>query len=178
MALAQVPPGAVALSFDKPVPLSVSSVPVVYHGDKLAIVSLSEASFVREDLRFDLTGLGTKEVPPGLYGVRWNFMPPRESLEAQVRVVTGPFLRVTVKAGVAQYNDVDYQVSCAVFDKKGLLLGAATHTEHVKYIRLGYMPTLFREIVFDFGASRGFADAAYAVFSVSDPTVPVPPDGG
>ena len=76
------------------------------------------------------------------------------------------------------YCDVEYRLSCAVFDKEGLLLGTASHVESVKYLRLGSMPTLIREMAFDFGASKAYERVAYATFSISEPAVQVPPDGG
>lgn len=167
----------VPVRFDRPVAVGLSSKPVAYQNSKLSIIALGEATFARDPFR--LTQVPAPETPPGLYGVRWNNMPPVQFPQPEpFKLETGPFLRATVKASVAQYSDVEYRVSCAVFDRKGRLLGAATHVEIVAYVRLGSMPTLFKEIVFDFGASKAFADVAYATFSISDPAVPVPPDAG
>jgi hypothetical protein len=180
LALGQVPKGAVEVSFTYPVPLALSSTPVTYRGDKLAIISLGEATFVREDSRLSIVQSPAVEVPPGLYGVRWGHMPPVSDPQPPFAITLskGPWLRAIVKAGVAQYNDVEYRVSCAVYDKEGRLLGTATHTEKVQYVRLGYMPTLERELTFDFGASKAFERVAYAAFSINEPEVPIAPDGG
>jgi hypothetical protein len=175
--IGQLPQGAVAIDTEKPVAVNVSSVPVKYQGNDLTIVSLGEATFYREQMR--LTQVTPPTVTPFVWGVRWNYMPPPEALQNQApfKLEVGPFFKVVVKAAVAQYNTVDYKVSCAVFDKKGRLLGAESQIEHVEYVRLGYMPTIFRELIFDFGASKSFADAAYVAFSINDPHVPVQPDG-
>jgi hypothetical protein len=85
-------------------------------------------------------------------------------------------LTAVLKAGVQQYSEVDYGISVAVFDGTGRLLGAAVHTEHVEYERLGRMPTLLREISFDFGISNDFVRAAYVVVAVTSRNVPLPPD--
>lgn len=167
----------VPVRFDRPVPVGLASRPVTYLGDKVHIVSLGEATFARDPFR--LIQVPAPETPPGLYGLRWNNMPPVAAFQpAPFKFESGPFLRATVKANVMQYSDVEYRVSCAIFDRKGRLLGAGSHVETVAYVRLGNMPTLFREIVFDFGASKAFSDAAYATFAISDPEVPRPADAG
>lgn len=180
LALSQVPPGAVKVALDRPVQVILTSRALPYQGGTVSIVSLAEATFVREDVRLRLEQSPPQVTPPGVYGVRWGHLPP--VIEPQppflLQIHKDPFLRATVKASVAQYNDSTYVVSCAVFDKSGTMLGAASHTEKVSYVRVGSMPTVFREFVFDFGSSRAYGRAAYAVFSVSDPEVELPPDGG
>ena len=175
--IGQVPQSAIAIDTTRPVAVNVSSIPVKHLGSDLAIVSLGEATFYREQMR--LTQVAPPTVPPFVWGVRWNTMPPPEAMQSQApfKLEVGPFFKVVVKAAVTQYNTVDYKVSCAVFDKQGRLLGAESHIEHVEYLRLGHMPTIFRELTFDFGASKSFAEAAYVAFSINDPHVPVPPDG-
>lgn len=178
--LPQSLPGAVKVAFDQPIKIGISSAPVKHHGSDLSIVSLGECTFHREDMRVDFIGLAQPNaVPPGIYGFRWNYMPPKEALEpvANLKVSPGPFLRATVKASVAQYTKVEYRISCSVFDANWKLLGTASLTEQVDYIRLGHMPVLFRELQFDFGASQDYSKVAHAVFSVSNPVVPKPADG-
>ena len=85
-------------------------------------------------------------------------------------------LFVTLKAAVEQYNKTEYRISAAVYDKAGKLIGSASAVEKVEYIRLGVMPTLFRDITFDFGANKDWGRAAWAEFSVNSPNVPLPPD--
>ena len=83
-------------------------------------------------------------------------------------------LTAVLKAGVAQYAKVEYQISAAVFDAAGALLGAAGHKEAVEYIREGRWPTVAREIGLDFGVSKAFKDAAFVVVAISDRDVPKP----
>jgi len=79
-----------------------------------------------------------------------------------------------VKAAVKQYAEVDYWLSLAAFDAEGLLLGAATHKEAIRYIRLGVMPTLLPELEFDFGISKSFTKVAWLSAAISDRDVPMP----
>ena len=51
-------------------------------------------------------------------------------------------LTAVLEAGVAQYAKVEYQISAAVFDAAGRLLGTAGHKEAVEYIREGRWPTV------------------------------------
>lgn len=83
-------------------------------------------------------------------------------------------LTAVLNAGVAQYTDMEYRIVVAVFDGAGQLLGAAQHDESVSHIRLRVMPTLFREIDLDFGISKAFSRAAFAVIAISDRDVPAP----
>jgi hypothetical protein len=98
-----------------------------------------------------------------------------------VSIGTGQFyldkdahLTAILNAAVAQYTNMEYRIVVAVFDGAGQLLGAAQHDESVSYTRLGVMPTLFREINLDFGISKAFGRAAFAVIAISDRDVPEP----
>lgn len=83
-------------------------------------------------------------------------------------------LTAILNAAVAQYTNMEYRIVVAVFDGPGQLLGAAQHDESVSYTRLGVMPTLFREINLDFGISKAFSRAAFAVVGISERDVPEP----
>lgn len=83
-------------------------------------------------------------------------------------------LTAILNAAVAQYTEMEYRIVVAVFDGAGRLLGAAHHDESVSYVRLGLMPTLFREINLDFGVSNAFRRAAFAVIAISERDVPDP----
>jgi hypothetical protein len=83
-------------------------------------------------------------------------------------------LTANLKAAVAQYAKIEYWVSAAVFDTAGRLLGTAAHKEAVEYVRLGAMPTMFRDIALDFGISTAFKEAAFVVVAISDRDVPKP----
>lgn len=83
-------------------------------------------------------------------------------------------LTAVLNAGVAQYTNMEYRIVVAVFDPAGQLLGTAHHDESVSYIRLSVMPRLLREINLDFGISKAFSRAAFAVIAISDRDVPEP----
>jgi hypothetical protein len=83
-------------------------------------------------------------------------------------------LTAKLKAAVAQYAKIEYWLSAAVFDAAGKLLGTAAHKEAVDYVRLGAMPTMFRDIPLDFGISTTFKNAAFVVVAISDRDVPKP----
>lgn len=84
--------------------------------------------------------------------------------------------RLTAKlhAAVAQYADVDYWISVAVFDAGAQLLGTARHKQAVGYIRLGAMPTMLPEIALDFGISNAYRRAAQVAVAISERDVPPP----
>lgn len=176
-----IPEGAIKVEFEKPLKIALASNPVEFHGNKLPIVSSSEVqlSFGRLGLRPkpELSKL-VRAVQPLFVGSRWLDDPTRAETDPfPYEPYVEPTLKATLKAAVAQYNRVDYRIFGAVYDAKGKLLGTASAVEKVQYIRLGIMPTVFRDIELDFGASKAFAEAAYVAFAVSDPDVPKPPDG-
>ena len=51
-------------------------------------------------------------------------------------------------------------------------LGTASHVVPIERIRSGAMPTMLRQVDFDFGQSRDFARAAYVSVAVSNPEFP------
>jgi hypothetical protein len=63
-----------------------------------------------------------------------------------------------------------------VFDEAGAMLGAATHDEPVRHVRLGRTPMLMKEIELDFGVSRAFRRAASVVVSIAGAPLPDPLD--
>lgn len=180
-----LPIKAVQIDLKAPVKVGVASQPVAYHGNPLHIVSLGEAIFSYSTARLVLSP--PPEPVQRLPG-HWILTSPQKA-EPQVTTLTdilsgkplhfesGSFFSVTVKAAVAQYNKVDYRISCTLFDKDGILLGTAVAVEHVEYVRLGVMPTVSRDIKLDFDPKKNYERAAYAVFSISSPDVPKPPDG-
>jgi hypothetical protein len=82
-------------------------------------------------------------------------------------------LTAILNAGVSQYAEMEYRIVVAVFDTAGRLLGVAQHDEPVAYVRLGATPRIFREIEFDFGVSKAFRRAAFAITAISERDVPV-----
>jgi hypothetical protein len=83
-------------------------------------------------------------------------------------------LTAVLNAGVMQYANMEYRIVVAVFDAVGQLLGVAQQDESVSYIRLGVTPRLVREINLDFGISKAFSRAAFAVTAVSERDAPEP----
>lgn len=175
-ALGQLHTQRVEIRLEKKVSVGLASQPVEVNGSRLAILGVGDATFRLEPQRLSIIHppVEASDVPPGLYGYQWNNFPKPEKTgsDLKVEVSEGPFLTASVKLSVLQYNKMTYRVSCAVFAKDGTLLGAAAHDERVDYIRLGVIPTLLHEVTFDFGASRDFSRAAYALFAISNPKVP------
>jgi hypothetical protein len=58
-------------------------------------------------------------------------------------------LTAFLKRGVSQFVGTEYRISVAVFDADGQLLGTASHDESVQYVRLPVIPTIIREMKFD-----------------------------
>lgn len=83
-------------------------------------------------------------------------------------------LTALVSAGVAQYTNIDYWISLAVFDERRSFLGAATHKVAIQCIRRGVMPTLLPELEFDFGISNKFRTLTQIAVAISDRDVPRP----
>lgn len=158
--------------------VAVASKPIMANGAKFSIFTAGECLLKLEGVRFEPPPLPLTppQTPPGVYGVRWNHLPPPPEPQPAFKAHFGTYLKVTLKASVLQYTKMDYRVCAAVFDKNRRLLGTAQHTETVDYIRLGATPTIFKDIEFDFGNSEAYRQAAFVAFSVSDTPVPPPPD--
>lgn len=174
-----MPKDAIAFESGKPIKLALASTPVEYHETKLSIVQAESAT-----IQFGWIGLEPKpfailKIPkPAFRGrifVDWPPEPKPDPFPYNVRFE--PRLLASLKLSVAQYNKVDYRVYAAAYDAKGKLLGTAVHLEPVEYVRLGAMPTMFRDVVLDFGVSEAFAGAKFVAFALSQPSVPKPPDG-
>ena len=89
----------------------------------------------------------------------------------------GSVLTATLHCGIAQYSTFDYRLTARVFDRRGREMAKSTVVEHVQYIRVGTMPTLFREIRFDFGRRDDWGRAKTVQFDVDSPRIPRPPEG-
>lgn len=174
-----MPAGALAFESGKPVKFALASTQVEYHGNKLSIVQAGEATVQFGWIHLEPKPVSILEIPKPAYRGRiyvdWPPEPKPDPFPYIVRFE--PRLLASLTLSVAQYNKVEYRVYAAAFDAKGKLLGTAMHVEPVEYIRLGAMPTLFRDVVLDFGVSEAFAQAKYVAFAVSQPSVPKPPDG-
>ncbi len=168
----------VPVRIGEPARVDVASRPLSANGAKFSIFRAGECLLKIDGLRIEPAKLPVDlpTTPPGVYGVRWNYMPPPPQPQPTFTAERGTFLKVVLKASVLQYTTMDYRVSAAVFDKNRHLLGTAQHVEKVEYVRVGRTPIVLKEIKFDFGNSDAYRQAAFVAFAVSDTPVPRPPD--
>jgi hypothetical protein len=85
-------------------------------------------------------------------------------------------LKADIKAGVTEFDDVDYDVSAAVFDATGKLLGAARSRCGVQRVWAGTVFATSRTINLDFGVSLDYGQAASFMVSISKRKVLTPSD--
>jgi hypothetical protein len=85
-------------------------------------------------------------------------------------------LKADVKAGVTAFDDVDYDVSAAVFDATGKLLGAARSRCGVQRDWAGKVAATCTTVNLDFGVSLDYAQAASFMVSISKRKVLTPAD--
>lgn len=85
-------------------------------------------------------------------------------------------LKAVLSCAVAQYSDFDYRLVARVFDRQGRVMAVSKVTEHVSYVRLGVMPTLFKDLTFEFGKRMDWGRAKTVQFEVDSPKIPTPPD--
>jgi hypothetical protein len=85
-------------------------------------------------------------------------------------------LKAEIKAGVRTFDNVDYDVSVAVFDATGKLLGADRAVCSVPRIMHGRSTVLDRTINLDFGVSLDYSRAAAFMVGVSKRKVLTPDD--
>lgn len=115
--------------------------------------------------------LGQRSSPVGVGGGNLHIM----SIDkGTFRLDNESRLTAALKGAVTQYAKVEYRLSAAVFDAAGKLLGTASHKEAVRYIRLGAIPTVLRDIELDFGISKAFKNAAFVAVAISEIEAPTP----
>jgi hypothetical protein len=83
-------------------------------------------------------------------------------------------LTADIRAGIAGFDDVDYDVSVAVFDTTGRLLGAARTRCNVRRMWAGGMWNSAETISLDFGVSLDYEHAATFMVSISKRKVLTP----
>lgn len=83
-------------------------------------------------------------------------------------------LRAEVKAGVTTFDDVSYDISAAVFDSAGQLLGTARTAYKVERLWLGTVLMSAQTINLDFGASLDYERANSFVIAISKRKVLTP----
>jgi hypothetical protein len=85
-------------------------------------------------------------------------------------------LKAEIKAGVTSFDNVDYDVSAAVFDATGKLLGTARAKCGVRREWAGKVAMCAETVSLDFGISLDYANAATFMVSVSKRKVLTPSD--
>ena len=87
---------------------------------------------------------------------------------------TNDCLKAEIKGGVACFDDVDYDISCAVFDTAGQLLGTARAQCNVRRVWAGNMRLRAETITLDFGTSLDYKRADHFLVSISNRKVLTP----
>jgi drug/metabolite transporter superfamily protein YnfA len=85
-------------------------------------------------------------------------------------------LKADIQAGLTMFDNVDYDISGAVFDAAGQMLGSARAQCKVERLWLGGVKRTGRTIRLDFGVSLDYRRAAAFVVSVSNRKVLTPDD--
>jgi hypothetical protein len=76
-------------------------------------------------------------------------------------------LQAEVQAGVTSFDDVNYDISAAVFDADGTLLGTARTECKVERTWLGKVLLTHAKLALDFGSSLDYADATSFMVNIS-----------
>ena len=97
-----------------------------------------------------------------LSSIQFTFDKPTGHLEAEIQ------------AGVTTFADVNYDVSAAVFDASGTLLGTARTECKVECTWLGKVLITQAELALDFGNSLDYANATGFMVNISRRNVPTP----
>jgi len=85
-------------------------------------------------------------------------------------------LTADIKAGTTSFDDVDYDISGAVFDAAGRMLGVARARCHVDRTWLGRVLMSSENITLDFGRSLDYSNATGFMLTVSKRKVLTPDD--
>jgi hypothetical protein len=85
-------------------------------------------------------------------------------------------LKADIQAGVTEFDDVDYDISAAVLDAAGQLLGTARTQCKVQRVWAGNVLHSPRTITLDFGESSDYPRAAGFAVSISNRKVLTPDD--
>jgi hypothetical protein len=93
---------------------------------------------------------------------------------ARFRLVDDTHLTATVQGAVTTFDNVDYTLHAAAFDRANRLLGTAQAPVHVDRIWLGKVLLEPRELKLDFGLSNAYRDLEYVTFTLSERDVLAP----
>jgi len=83
-------------------------------------------------------------------------------------------LKADIRAGVTMFDNVDYDVSAAVFDASGRLLGVARARCGVQRVFISRVMVRAQTVGLDFGVSLDYAQAATFMVSISKRKVLTP----
>jgi hypothetical protein len=83
-------------------------------------------------------------------------------------------LKADIQAGVTMFDDVDYDISGAVFDATGQMLGSARAQCKVERMWVGEVRVSAQTIRLDFGVSLDYTRAAFFMVSISNRKVLTP----
>lgn len=92
----------------------------------------------------------------------------------RLRLTEDAHLMATVGAAVTTFDNVDYTLHAAAFDRANRLLGTAQAPVHVDRIWLGKVLREQRELKLDFGVSKAYRDLGYVTFTLSERDVQTP----
>ena len=76
-------------------------------------------------------------------------------------------LKAEIQGSTTSFDNVNYDVSAAVFDAKGALLGTARSECKVERVWLGNVLTSMQKLSLDFGKSLDYAQASQFTASIS-----------
>lgn len=85
-------------------------------------------------------------------------------------------LKADIQVGVTEFDNVNYDISAAVFDDAGQMLGSARAQCKVQRVWHGAVKQTARTITLDFGVSLDYTRAAAFAVSVSNRKVLTPDD--
>ena len=85
-------------------------------------------------------------------------------------------LTAEIQGGVMGFDNVDYDISGAVFDAAGQMLGSARAQCKVQRLWVGNVVSMAQTITLDFGVSLDYARAAAFAVSISNRKVLTPDD--
>ncbi len=85
-------------------------------------------------------------------------------------------LTAELRGGATSFDNVDYDISAAVFGSQGQLLGTARAQQNVQRMWLGKTMLTFITVSLDFGSSLDYASAKKFQLSISNRKVLTPDD--
>lgn len=120
----------------------------------------------------------SREIPVSVssHPVRWRDQDYRlvHIAEAQFSISATGRLTGIVSAGVNTFDNVDYDVHCAVFDAQGRLLGTASTVCSVPRIWVGTLGVSPVKLQLDFGVSEAYKRGEWFTLGITERKVLTP----